>query len=206
MNVIVFLYEYIYTAGFNGLLAARLFARYGLIPYFFYTALETFNFQGYISALTSMFIHAGIIHLAGNMLFLFVFGARIESAFGHVKYLLFYMFCGFVGAVVYTIIAMQAGYPDFFIPAVGASGAISGVLGAYIVLYPSSEIIALLGYFIIPARAFWFIGLWFLIQLLYVLAGINNGVAYWAHIGGFAAGIFVALLARSFVKRDEEFL
>jgi membrane associated rhomboid family serine protease len=203
-NIIVFLVEYFYTNGFNGFLTEILFLKYGLVPYVFYVSLETFNPQGILTVLTSMFMHADIAHIAGNMLFLFVFGGRIESAFGHGKYLLFYLFCGIAGAFVHTFISMQYGYPYFLIPTVGASAAISGVLGAYLVTYPESNIIAIVGYFILPARAFWFIGLWFLIQLLYVFAGISNGIAYWAHIGGFVSGALIALLFRNIIREREE--
>lgn len=200
----MFLLEYLGTRGFESYLTARLFVRYGLIPYVFYASILTHNIQGLATVISSMFMHADLLHIAGNMLFLFVFGGRVESAFGHIKYLLFYTFCGVVGALVHTIVSIQVGYPEFLIPTVGASAAISGVLGAYIVLYPSSNIIALLGYFILPVRAFWFIGFWFLLQLLYVVAGINTGVAYWAHIGGFVAGAFTAFAVRGLVK-DEEY-
>lgn len=203
-NFVIFFAEYVYTNGFRFILTLRLFSEFGLVPYNLYSGFENANVLKISTLLTSMFLHANLIHIAGNMLFLFVFGGRIEQSFGHGKYLLFYLFSGITGALVHTLFSLYYGYPDNLIPTVGASAAISGVLGAYLVLYPNSSIIALIGYFIIPARALWFIGLWFLIQVVYVFLGISTGVAYWAHIGGFLTGAIVSLLARKNLQKNAD--
>ncbi|MCW3980304.1 MAG: rhomboid family intramembrane serine protease [Candidatus Bathyarchaeota archaeon] len=152
---------------------------------------------------TSMFIHADIIHLFGNMVYLWVFGDNIEDALGHVKYLVFYFLGGFaatfihIGSVLLTLpsLGMSAGLD---IPSVGASGAISAVLGAYLLLYPRARIRTLVFIFylvtIVAVPAFYYLGFWFLYQLLMgvvSLTGVASGVAFWAHIGGFVAGVVV---------------
>jgi len=148
-----------------------------------------------------MFVHADILHILGNMIFLYVFGDNIEDALGHVQYLLFYFVCG--------LIATAADFlsdPYTQVVAIGASGAISGVLGAYMVLYPYARIrtIITLGFFFYIARipAIFFLGFWFLYQLLYASAPDISGVAYWAHIGGFLAGF---LLIRILPKKQGSF-
>jgi membrane associated rhomboid family serine protease/HSP20 family molecular chaperone IbpA len=150
---------------------------------------------------TSMFIHADIIHLFGNMVYLWVFGDNIEDALGHGKYLVFYFLGGFaasfihIGSVLLTLPSL--GMPARLdIPSVGASGAISAVLGAYLLLYPRARIRTLVFMFflvtIIAVPAFYYLGFWFLYQLLMgvvSLTGVASGVAFWAHIGGFATGV-----------------
>jgi membrane associated rhomboid family serine protease len=152
---------------------------------------------------TSMFMHAGWFHLLGNMLFLYVFGDNIEDAFGHVGYLVFYIISGLAAALAYIVslffapfIGNLIGIPqtlDLTAGVVGASGAISGVLGAYIVLYPKARIIALVFYVILPVPAIVFLGFWFIMQWFYGFFDMLGGVAYWAHIGGFIAGMILAL-------------
>ncbi|MFW6110836.1 MAG: rhomboid family intramembrane serine protease [Thermoproteota archaeon] len=149
--------------------------------------------------LTSMFMHAGIMHLAGNMVYLWIFGDNIEDVLGHVNYLIFYLLGGLVatfahiGSVYLTLPNLSAVTPT--IPTVGASGAISAVLGAYLILYPKARIRTLTFYFfitIVTVPAFYYLGFWFIYQLLMgviSLTGLSSGVAFWAHIGGFAAGI-----------------
>lgn len=146
---------------------------------------------------TSMFLHANIPHIVGNMLFLFVFGDNVEDAFGHFRYLLFYLICGLAADFVH--IASLTTPWELAIPTLGASGAISGVMGAYVLMYPRARIQALVfAYFITVIRipALFFLGFWFLLQLLYAWIDIGGGVAYWAHIGGFAAGMILALIFR----------
>jgi membrane associated rhomboid family serine protease len=161
------------------------------------------------SVITSMFLHAGLTHLFGNMLYLYIFGDDVERAMGKAKYLLFYLISG-VGATIFhltSIILMpsnmilnavfSSGINPYLIPAIGASGAISGVLGAYLVLFPSSEVEVLTfwGYLPIPLRmpAALYILIWFIFQLwmglAVVVTGVQAGVAFWAHIGGFLTGI-----------------
>jgi membrane associated rhomboid family serine protease len=146
---------------------------------------------------TSMFLHADIFHIGGNMLFLYVFGDNVEDAFGHFPYLLFYFICGLIAD--FTHILSITTTTDLLIPTLGASGAISGVMGAYILLYPRARIETLILTFfitVVSIPAVFFLGFWFLLQLLYTWLGISGNVAYWAHIGGFAAGMALSLIAR----------
>ena len=208
-NIAVFIAELIYTGNFDPCLSSQLFYAYGTVPYSLTNGVPLvlqcstgYLYQGassplvYATPITSMFIHSGIAHIAGNMLFLFVFGGNIEARFGRVRYLASYLACGLAGALVLLVTSLAAGPPSIYEPAVGASGAISGVMAAYLVLYPRTRIISWVGYFIIPIRAFWFIIAWFVLQVLFQLGGVDTGVAYAAHIGGFALGIALALVVR----------
>ena len=163
----------------------------------------------YLTLLTSMFMHGGWLHLGGNMLFLFIFGDNIERLYGSIKYAVFYIVCGLVAAY-----AQILSNPESVIPSLGASGAISGVLAAYVFFFPKNPIRVLLtfGYFIrvTMVPAFVMIGLWIVLQLVSGIGSIaataqTGGVAYWAHIGGFAAGIVLALLMRPFVNGPTRF-
>jgi membrane associated rhomboid family serine protease len=151
-----------------------------------------------------MFMHANWLHLLGNMLFLYIFGDNVEDILGHAGYFIFYLICGLAAAFAH-ILSLYLGltYPsDFTVGVVGASGAISGVLGAYLVLYPKARILTWIIYFILPIPAIIFLGFWFFMQWLYGLYEVNSGVAYWAHIGGFIAGM---VLAAAFgLKRKRE--
>jgi membrane associated rhomboid family serine protease len=144
-----------------------------------------------LTLLTSMFLHGGLMHLAGNMLYLWIFGNNIEDAMGHVRFVVFYVVCGLAAAMTHALTD-----PGSTIPMIGASGAISGVLGAYLLLYPRAQILVLvpLGIFTrlmyIPAG--WVLGLWFFMQLISGSGSIGRGgggVAWFAHIGGFIAGM-----------------
>jgi len=161
----------------------------------------------YLTILSSMFMHGSISHIAGNMLFLGIFGDNVESRLGHLRYLLFYLVAGAIGAFSQSA---AAGLASLFTgdtgalltPMVGASGAISGVLGAYLVLFPGNKVYVLLFDFIPTAFHAWLvIGLWFVMQVAGGLSGWSQGgVAYLAHIGGFATGWFYA---RHLKKRDK---
>lgn len=156
---------------------------------------EILHGQRIYTLITSMFMHADWLHLLGNMLFLYIFGDNVEDIFGHAGYLAFYLLCG-VAATFSHIMSPYFGltYPvDFNVGVMGASGAVSGVLGAYFVLYPKARIITWVGYFILPIPAVIFLGFWFLMQWLYGVFDIYGGVAYWSHIGGFIAGMILAL-------------
>ena len=154
---------------------------------------EIIHGQRLFTLFTSMFMHANWLHLFGNMLFLYVFGDNIEDAFGHVGYLVFYIISGLVAALAYIVsILLVPAIGDLAAGLVGASGAISGVLGAYIVLYPKTRIISLVFYVILPVPAIIFLGVWFILQWFYGFFDISGGVAYWAHIGGFIAGMILA--------------
>jgi membrane associated rhomboid family serine protease len=146
---------------------------------------------------TSLFLHADIFHIGGNMLYLYIFGDNIEDAFGHFRFLLFYFFCGLVADFAHILSVVSTA--GLLIPTLGASGAISGVMGAYILLYPRARIETLVFAIIITVvsiPAVFFLGFWFILQLLYTWLGIGGNVAYWAHIGGFVAGMILSLIAK----------
>ncbi|MEJ2615220.1 MAG: rhomboid family intramembrane serine protease [Ignavibacteriaceae bacterium] len=149
----------------------------------------------YITILTSMFMHGGVAHILGNMIFLLIFGDNIENKIGHFRYLIFYLICGIIASVahVYSTLIFNG---NMFIPTLGASGAISGVLGAYILLFPRRRVSVILLYLITEVPAIVAIGIWFLFQLVSGIgllgAGAQGGgIAYGAHIGGFIAGLIL---------------
>ncbi|MCI0333530.1 MAG: rhomboid family intramembrane serine protease [Planctomycetes bacterium] len=151
----------------------------------------------YITLLTSMFMHGGIAHLFGNMLFLWIFGDNIEDTLGHLRYLIFYLVCGLAASLAHvfsTVVFSGAGSEQMLIPSLGASGAISGVLGGYIMLHPHRRVTVILFRMITQVPAYVAIGMWFLFQLISSLGALGGGsqvggVAYAAHIGGFIAGL-----------------
>lgn len=161
----------------------------------------TGSFQAVLTIFTAMFMHASISHILGNMLFLWVFGQAIEGAFGSRAYTTFYLVCGVAANMAQYLIA-----PNSNVPNLGASGAIAGVMGAYLAMYPNSKIdlfVWPLSLFIWNLRvpAWLMLGLWFAIQVVSGLSGLNgasdgSGVAFWAHIGGFTTGLVLALLVR----------
>ena len=150
-----------------------------------------------LTVVTSMFLHGGWLHLIGNMLYLWIFGNNIEDAMGHWRFVLFYLLCGAAAAL-----AQVLQDPASATPMIGASGAIAGVLGAYLLLYPRARVLVLvfLGFFVTTLRlpALLVLGFWFVLQFLNaVVAGeAGGGVAWWAHIGGFVAGLGLILLFR----------
>jgi membrane associated rhomboid family serine protease len=151
----------------------------------------------YLTLLTAMFMHGGWLHLGGNMLFLWVFGDNVEHALGTLAYLVFYLVAGVVASFAQIWLD-----PTSVIPTLGASGAISGVLGAYIVLFPTNRVRVLAWYYVLAVPAIVAIGMWALLQLFYGLGSIaetqqTGGVAYMAHVGGFVVGVLVGLLARA---------
>jgi rhomboid family protein len=152
-----------------------------------------------ISWLTSMFLHGSWDHILGNMLFLAVFGKNVEDAFGHLRYLAFYLAGGFVATVAQTAMTLLAGTAaEAQVPNLGASGAIAAVLGAFFVLYPNSQILGLVVIFPVRLSAWFFLGFWFLYQLyeanlgLFSASANGGGVAFFAHVGGFVFGYIVA--------------
>jgi membrane associated rhomboid family serine protease len=178
---------------------------YGLVPYRFEAALRGARAtpeQALLPLFTCMFLHGGFLHIIGNMLFLWIFGGNVEDRFGAIPYLIFYIVCG-IGSGIAQVMFTWGSH----VPSIGASGAISGVLGAYIVLFPGSRILTLVPIIIIPwtvrLPAFIFIGLWFAIQFLNGLnslgskvAAASGGVAVWAHVGGFLLGALIAIPVR----------
>ena len=189
VNAAVFLYQAVLSD-----LALELFvARYALIPaWFSWTAL-----------FTSQFLHAGWLHAIGNMLYLWIFGDNVEDRLGHFKYLVFYLLCGWIASFAHIWAS-----PASRVPSIGASGAIAGVLGAYLVLFPHARVHALLPLGILTQMvhipAVFFLGFWFLQQLAFGYFDLTNpvggggGVAYFAHIGGF---VFGALMIKLFARR-----
>jgi membrane associated rhomboid family serine protease len=156
----------------------------------------------YLTLLSSMFMHGGWLHLLGNMLFLWIFGDNVEHTLGRLKYLAFYLVAGLVGAL-----AQIAVDPNSLIPSLGASGAISGALGAYFVLFPSNRVLVIFFNFAVWVPALVAIGLWALLQFISGIGQIavteqTGGVAYMAHIGGFVVGVVVGFVARAFLRRS----
>jgi rhomboid family protein len=148
----------------------------------------------FLPIFTSMFMHSGLLHIAGNMLFLWIFGDNVEDYFGHFPYLIFYLACGIGSGFTHILFNSHSN-----LPALGASGAISGVMGAYIILYPRARVLTLVFIFFIPIPAFIILGYWFLLQFLAgvssVGAAATGGVAWWAHIGGFLMGMVITGLS-----------
>lgn len=140
----------------------------------------------YFNFLSSMFMHGGIMHIFGNMLFLWIFGDNLENLLGHIRYAAFYLICGFAAAAAQIVMG-----PDSIIPMLGASGAISGVLGGYILLFPRRQVRAIIFNFLTTVPAFVAIGIWIVYQIVlgYLSPAGSGGVAYAAHIGGFIAGV-----------------
>ena len=197
-NVLVFLWELSLGPGLESQLV-----HYAFVPARFFPGHSSYPFPAggrYLSLLTSMFLHGGWLHLLGNMLFLFIFGDNVEDAFGHVPYAGFYLAGGVASALVQGLAS-----PSSAVPMVGASGAIAAVLGAYFVLYPHGRVLTLvplLFFFpVIEIPAFAFLLFWFALQFLSGIVapvgpGLDPGVAWWAHVGGFAFGLAAGLLGR----------
>jgi membrane associated rhomboid family serine protease len=194
INVLVFLYQLMLPSE----LLEAFVRQYALIPAWF----------SWPSVFTSMFLHAGFLHVAGNMLFLWIFGDNVEDRLGHARYLVFYLGAGVVAALAQLMID-----PFSKVPMVGASGAIAGVMGAYIVLYPQSRILTavfvLIFFDIVEIPAIFFLGLWFLMQLLSGIGSLGptsaagGGTAFFAHIGGFVSGLIAGLILRVRDRRWE---
>ncbi|MEE9609102.1 MAG: rhomboid family intramembrane serine protease [Myxococcota bacterium] len=149
--------------------------------------------------LTSIFLHGGWFHLIGNMWFLWIFGNNIEDSMGHLRFVAFYLLCGLAASVLQIL-----SQPDSTVPMVGASGAIGGVMGAYVVLYPKVRVhmLVALGFYVttVGVPAIYMLGYWFLLQVLggaFSLGKTGGGVAFWAHVGGFAAGALLILAFRN---------
>jgi membrane associated rhomboid family serine protease len=167
--------------------------------YAFYPILFLENEQQY-RLVTSMFLHGDLLHLGGNMLFLYIFGDNVEGRLGRTKYLFAYISLGVAASVTHTVWVLYQEPQALTVPAIGASGAISGVLGAYAVLYPHSRIVTLLflRFFIriVEVPAYLYLGFWFVYQLILGSLSPGGGIAYWAHVGGFAVGALLGLMAR----------
>jgi membrane associated rhomboid family serine protease len=153
---------------------------------------------------TSMFMHAGWLHILGNMLYLWIFGDNVEDVFGHFKFLIFYLICG--TAATFGQMAFNT---DSTIPNLGASGAIAGVLGAYIFMFPLSRVSVLMGFFVIPMPALIVIGFWIILQIFSGIGSVSGaeqgGVAYMAHVGGFFAGLLLTPIFRIMGRRRQRY-
>jgi membrane associated rhomboid family serine protease len=188
INSLVFLYQLSLGESVNEFVFT-----YGLVPASF----------SWVSVFTSMFVHGGFLHVAGNMLYLWIFGDNVEDRMGHGRFLAFYLLCGVAAAFVQAITI-----PDSRVPMVGASGAIAGVMGAYFILYPHSRIVTLITLIvfwqIVEVPAIFFLGIWFLMQFLSGVGSIATatsghpagGIAFWAHVAGFAAGVIGVFVFR----------
>ncbi|GAB4428354.1 MAG: rhomboid family intramembrane serine protease [Anaerolineales bacterium] len=184
INVAVFFWQISW-----GAFSDALFYRLALIPL---DVTSGFDIGDVRSVFTSMFMHAGLMHLLGNMLYLWIFGDNVEDALGHFRYLLFYLAGGFAASLTHVFL-----YPASTVPTVGASGAIAATLGAYLLLFPNRRVVTIIpfGFFLQVARvpALIVLGFWFLLQLfegtLALGAAGLGGVAFWAHIGGFVFGM-----------------
>ena len=200
VNGIVFLFELSIP---KDLLTSVMYL-FGLIPERYsdpqWALVHGLSPDDYLSFFTNMFLHAGWLHIVGNMWFLYVFGSRVEDQMGHLRFLIFYLLAGIAASVMFFLMDIHG-----TIPAFGASGAIAGVMGAFIVMFPKARILTLIPIFIFPffveLSAFFFIGYWFIIQLFsgtlsFVSSQTSGGVAWWAHVGGFVVGIALVFLFR----------
>lgn len=164
--------------------------QWGAIPYAISNGAGPGELSPFLTLFSSMFIHGGFFHLFGNMLYLWIFGNNIEDHLGHFRFFVFYLVCGLAAAG-----AQILPHPDSMVPMVGASGAIAGILGGYLLMFPGGRILTLVFVFIfvklIRIPALIVLGFWFLVQLLSIFAGAEEGVAFLAHIGGFISGLIL---------------
>lgn len=199
LNVVCFSYEYSIGVRIEGFIL-----EYGFIPsrFLLQQAADPFDATRVIPVFTSMFLHGNLLHLASNMWMLWIFGDNVEDRMGHGRYLVFYLLCGVFAASFQGLLQ-----PFSETPMIGASGAISGVLGAYFFLFPGARILTfipiIIFFYLVEVPAFIFIGLWFVMQFLQgalqqVTVGslAEGGVAWWAHVGGFAGGVLLVFFFR----------
>ena len=193
VNALIFLYQ----LQLDDVTVQRLVFRFGVIPARF----------SYVDVVTSMFLHADFLHFLGNMVFLWIFGDNVEDRLGHTKYVLFYL-----GSGAIAVFAQVFADPTSFAPMIGASGAIAGVMGAYFVIYPHSRVLTVvflvLFLDIIEIPAIFFLGIWFLLQLLngaMTFGTQEGGVAFWAHAAGFLAGIAAGVSVRMRDQANREY-
>jgi len=197
-NLIVFGYE----LSLGRALDYHLYA-YGVIPA--QLTAEGFTAEQIVRLTTAMFLHGGWFHVLSNMLYLWIFGDNVEDRMGHFKYLVFYLLTGYIATIAHVLYA-----PLSKAPLIGASGAIAGVLGAYLILFPRARVLTLIFIFIfiqiVPVPAVIFLGIWFALQILSGTAALSaqaaQGVAFWAHVGGFVAGM---LLVKLFARREDHY-
>lgn len=197
-NILVYVYQLSLGRG-----QERFFFQMGAIPYEITHMVDIPPFALLpvpLTLVTAMFVHGGLMHLGGNMLYLWIFGDNVEDAMGRFRFLLFYLLCGIAASILHIVVD-----PNSKVPMIGASGAIAGILGAYLLLYPRARVYTLIFFFffiqVIRLPALYVLGFWFLLQILYglpSLGGISSGgIAWFAHIGGFVAGM---ILMKGFVR------
>ncbi len=196
LNILAFVYTAMQPLG----QLDQFFSRWGAVPQEIITGTDlppTVQAPIYLTLLTSIFLHGGLLHLGGNMLYLWVFGDNVENAFGSLKYLIFYLLCGLGASAAQIAIA-----PHSMVPIIGASGAIAGVMGAYLVLFPGAMVRTLVLINVVYLPAIFVIGIWFLLQLFYGITSLGgqtqegDGIAFFAHVGGLVIGALLALLFR----------
>ena len=198
INGFLFVYPHVFASG----IAGTLYLELGFIPCEFFHLRDTGvqnRVPPILTPITAMFLHGGWIHLLGNMLYLWIFGDNVEDVLGHGRYLLFYILCGLAATLVHGFLHM-----DSAVPTIGASGAIAGVLGAYLYLFPGARIrtlvIVVIIIRVVRIPAILLLGIWILIQTASGLAELRHssgaGIAWFAHIGGFTAGFLLILMMR----------
>ena len=207
VNVLVFAYELsLQSAG----KLQQLFQTAALIPYEITNVVKLTSEVpniGILTMFTSMFLHGGWLHIIGNMWYLWIFGNNVEDTLGHAKYLLFYLLCGIVGGIGHIL-----SQPYSQVPTIGASGAIAGVLAGYLIMFPTARIVTIVPIFIfiqiIKVPAILLIGLWFLIQIASGMGSLSTqasgGTAWFAHIGGFIAGVVLVLVLSRKQSRERD--
>jgi len=210
VNVLVFYHQITLSNAAN-----EAFIRsYGVVPLKMKLALAGYRYplvEAFLPLVTCMFLHGGFLHILGNMWFLWIFGGAVEDRMGPIPYLLFYFICGIGSGIAQAVFSWGSN-----LPSIGASGAISGVLGAYVVFFPAARILTLVPLFVffftaqIPAIVF--IGLWFLIQFMSGVSALNapraaslGGVAWWAHVGGFVLGVLLAKVFEGGRRRADSY-
>ena len=203
INVLIFLYELSLGSGLG-----EFIMRFGVVPLkvSYYSQASDLTFiNTFFPFISSIFLHGGFIHLIGNMWFLWIFGDNIEDKLGHFKFIAFYFLCGIIASSVHVFFNSQSN-----VPCVGGSGAIAGVLGAYMVTFPRARVVTIVPLFVfiqvMELPAIVVLGFWFVIQFFNGAASITAsasgaGVAWWAHIGGFAAGVIILYIIRIFSVR-----
>lgn len=191
INLVIFLYQFMH----DRYEPYPISYVYGAIPYEL-TRLRDLppkiSYPVPITLITSLFLHGGILHLVGNMLYLYAFGSNVESAFGHLKFLIFYLLCGILASISYVILNFNSR-----VPLIGASGAIAGVMGAHFLLFPGARIKCLLLFFFVSLPAAVVILPWIVIQILNLISPGSSHIAFIAHVTGFFVGMFLARRFRS---------
>ncbi|MCS7105787.1 MAG: rhomboid family intramembrane serine protease [Candidatus Aenigmarchaeota archaeon] len=200
LNVSIFVWslaspEVPYVIEGEPVLIPEVYLKYGFIP----SRFSLFSFSSIATIFTSMFLHGGLDHIFGNMWYLWIFGDNVEDKLGKIKFLLLYFLSGIAATFLHYLTNLNSE-----VPAIGASGAISGILGSYFVLFPRERVLTRFGYAFVRIPAFIVIGFWFFIQFLFgtisFLGGIGSGIAFFAHVGGFIFGFAFTFLLRKMEK------